>query len=70
MPRKSLWPTLRMVLGSILGIIGFGTLSMGFVGLSAGQMGLGVFEILLGVFLALGALAPMRKAPREHLRER
>ncbi len=62
---KSLWPTIRMVLGSILGIIGFGTLSMGFVRLSVAQMGLGIIEILLGVFLALGALSPMRKSSHQ-----
>lgn len=66
MPRKSLWPMLRMSLGSVLGIIGFGTLSMGFVSLSGAQMVLGVIEILVGVFFALGVLSPMRKpkAPR------
>ncbi|WP_243239884.1 hypothetical protein [Sulfobacillus harzensis] len=66
MRSKSIWSMIRMVLGSILGIIGFGTLSMGFVGLNGAQMGLGVFEILLGVFLALGALSPMRKASHQH----
>lgn len=63
---QSICPTIRMVLGSILGIIGFGTLSMGFVGLRTAQMGLGLFEILLGMFLALGALSPMRKPSHRH----
>lgn len=52
---------LRMSIGSVLGIIGFGTLSMGFVSLSGIQMAVGVLEILAGVFFALGVLAPMRK---------
>lgn len=52
---------LRMVLGSVLGIVGFGTLSLGFVGLSVARMGLGVLEILVGTFLALGVMAPLRK---------
>ena len=52
---------IRMSVGSVLGIIGFGTLSLGFVNLSAARMLFGVFEILLGTFLALGVMAPLRK---------
>ncbi len=59
--KNSLWPTLRMILGSILGIIGFGTLSMGFVGLNPSRMAFGVAEILLGVFISLGVMSPLRK---------
>ncbi|MCY0864976.1 MAG: hypothetical protein OWQ57_08505 [Sulfobacillus sp.] len=51
---------LRMIVGSVMGIVGFGTLSLGFVQLSGGTMGLGVLEILAGTFLALGVMAPLR----------
>ncbi len=57
---------LRMSLGSVLGIIGFGTLSMGFVHLSPGQLTLGLCEILLGTFVALGTMAPLRKRRAQH----
>lgn len=60
-PSKRLWVLLRMSLGSGLGIIGFGTLSLGFVNLSAPRMLLGVVEIVAGTFLALGVMAPLRK---------
>jgi len=49
-----------MIVGSVIGIVGFGTLSLGFVQLSGGTMGLGVLEILAGTFLALGVMAPLR----------
>jgi hypothetical protein len=55
-----LGPLLRMVIGSALGILGFGTLSDGFVSLNARVMGLGILEIALGTFVALGVLAPLR----------
>lgn len=61
MPVSRLWVLLRMSVGSVLGIVGFGTLSFGFVGLSAPEMLLGVFEILAGSFLALGVMTPLRK---------
>lgn len=61
MHRKQLWSLARMSLGSVLGIIGFGTLSMGFVHLSAVGMLVGLLEILAGAFVALGVMTPLRK---------
>jgi hypothetical protein len=64
MSRKSRAPwgaTLRMVGGSVLGILGFGTLSVGFEQLAARTMAMGGLEILLGTFLALGVMAPLRR---------
>ncbi|MCY0879907.1 MAG: hypothetical protein OWU84_13335 [Firmicutes bacterium] len=63
---KQVWSLLRMSVGSVLGIIGFGTLSMGFVELSVPEMAIGVFEILLGAFIALGVMAPLRKHKAQH----
>ncbi len=51
----------RMSLGSVLGIVGFGTLSLGFVHLSYEGLTLGLFEILFGAFVTLGVLTPLRK---------
>jgi len=66
---RRIWVLLRMSVGSVLGIVGFGTLSLGFVNLDTPRMGLGVLEILLGTFLALGVMAPLRKSKRtENLR--
>ena len=56
-----LWYLIRMSVGSVLGIIGFGTLSLGFVDLSGMRMALGVFEIFIGTFIALGVMSPLRK---------
>jgi uncharacterized membrane protein YphA (DoxX/SURF4 family) len=61
MHRKQLWSLARMSLGSVLGIIGFGTLSMGFVHLSGVGMLVGLLEILAGAFVALGVMTPLRK---------
>lgn len=61
MPRNKLWHMVRMALGSVLGVIGFGTLSMGFVALNVPSMALGVGEILLGAFVALGVMSPLRR---------
>lgn len=55
-----------MVVGSALGIIGFGTLSSGFVDLSVPTMVMGVIEILVGTFFALGVLSPLRRRPVQH----
>lgn len=57
---RQIWALVRMVVGSVIGIVGFGTLSMGFVRLSGAVMGQGVLEILLGTFIAMGVLAPIR----------
>ncbi len=54
----------RMVVGSVLGVVGFGTLSYGFVGLHPPTMLVGVTEIGVGSLLALGVLAPLRKQRR------
>ncbi len=61
MPRNKVWHMLRMALGSVLGVIGFGTLSLGFVALNMPNMALGIGEILLGAFVALGVLSPLRR---------
>ena len=61
MRRNRTWYLIRMMVGSVLGIIGFGTLSLGFVNLSGGRMAFGVLEILLGTFVALGVMSPLRK---------
>ncbi|MCY0898475.1 MAG: hypothetical protein OWU33_05975 [Firmicutes bacterium] len=63
---KQLWSLLRMSVGSVLGIIGFGTLSMGFVQLNVAEMLVGVFEILLGAFIALGVMTPLRRHKTQH----
>lgn len=61
MPHNKLWHMVRMAIGSVLGVIGFGTLSLGFVGLNGASMALGVGEILLGAFVALGVMSPLRR---------
>lgn len=66
MRRKWSWSLVRMVVGSALGIIGFGTLSSGFVDLSVSTMVMGVIEILVGTFFALGVLSPLRRRPVQH----
>lgn len=58
---SQLWHLVRMSIGSVLGIIGFGTLSLGFVHLSGVGMVLGFVEILLGAFIALSVMSPLRK---------
>lgn len=63
MPRN-LWAVARMVLGSVLGTLGFATISMGFVHLSPERLVLGLVEVLGGVFFALGVMAPLRKTGR------
>ncbi|MCL4319547.1 MAG: hypothetical protein M1596_06640 [Firmicutes bacterium] len=52
---------LRMIVGSVLGILGFGTLSLGFEQLNGETMIVGVIGILLGTFIAMGVLAPLRR---------
>lgn len=59
--RRHVWGLVRMVGGSVLGIVGFGTLSMGFVHLSGSELLVGLIEVLGGAFLALGVLSPLRK---------
>ncbi len=61
MRRNRWWAFVRMVLGSIIGVIGFGTLSYGFIYLSLGRSALGVVEILFGAWIAMGVMAPLRK---------
>jgi hypothetical protein len=56
-----LGPLIRMSVGCMLGIVGFGTLSGGFVSLNEAEMALGVFEILIGTVVALGVMAPLRR---------
>lgn len=62
MRRSQAFVLIRMSVGSVVGIIGFGTLSFGFVDLSVPRMLFGVVEILAGTFLALGVMAPLRKS--------
>lgn len=62
MRHLKIWGLVRMSVGCVLGIIGFGTLSIGFVNLSGLRMMLGVIEILAGTFVALGVMSPLRKA--------
>ncbi|MCL5115899.1 MAG: hypothetical protein M1272_01975 [Firmicutes bacterium] len=56
--------TVRMVLGSAIGVVGFARLSLGFVHLNASIMLAGVVQILLGTFLTMGLMAPLRKPNR------
>ncbi len=60
MPRN-LWAMARMVLGSVLGTIGFATVSLGFVHLTPAGLALGLVEILLAAFIVLGVMVPLRK---------
>ncbi len=64
MRRSQAFVLIRMSVGSVVGIMGFGTLSFGFVDLSVPRMLFGVVEILAGTFLALGVMAPLRKSKR------
>lgn len=64
-PRKWL-AMLRMIVGSVLGILGFGTLSIGFEQLNGVIMIVGVIAILLGTFIAMGVLAPLRQGKHNH----
>ncbi len=52
----------RMGVGSILGIVGFGTISLSILPFRGGQLGLGLGELALGTVLALGVLTPLRTA--------
>lgn len=61
MPRSRIWSLARMIIGSVIGVIGFGTLSLAFVHLSAGGLAAGLVEILVGAFIALGVMSPLRK---------
>lgn len=51
---------LRMTLGSVLGIVGFGTLSLALMTFNGGGLLLGLGELAVGTFLALGVLSPLR----------
>lgn len=57
---KQAFGILRLALGSILGIVGFGTISLGLLPFKASAFGTGVGELAVGTVLALGVLTPMR----------
>ncbi len=61
LPRDRWFPALRALIGSVLGIIGFGTLSLGFAQWHISNLLLGLGEMLIGTFLALGVLTPLRR---------
>jgi hypothetical protein len=56
----------RMALGSLLGIVGFGTISLAILPFRGEQLGMGLGELALGTVLALGVLTPLRTA-RHHV---
>lgn len=56
---------LRMTVGSVLGILGFGTLSLALMPFNGGGLLLGLGELVLGTFLALGVLSPLRNRGRQ-----
>ena len=59
---RPMWgAAIRMMIGSLLGVLGFGTLSEGFVNLNGQTMLIGAASILVGTFLALGVLGPLRR---------
>ncbi len=51
---------IKMLVGCVIGVVGFATLSSGFVTLLGTEMMTGLGEILLGTFLVMGVLAPLR----------
>lgn len=51
----------RMILGSVLGIIGLSTVSVAFAHRSTADLAVGLFEILLGAFVALGVSSPIQR---------
>lgn len=55
---------LRMAGGSVLGIAGFGTISLAIMPFRGEQLGLGLGELALGTVLALGVLTPLRTSRR------
>lgn len=62
MPLSRLGALLRMSVGSVLGILGFGAVSLGFVDLSVPRILFGFLIIGLGTVLALGVTAPLRRS--------
>ncbi|WP_207711398.1 hypothetical protein [Sulfobacillus harzensis] len=57
--------TVRMALGSAIGVMGFARLSLGFVHLNGPEMLMGIVQILVGTFLTIGVMAPLRHARRQ-----
>lgn len=45
----------------VVGVLGFGTVSLGVVHFSESSIALGLGEIAVGGFVALGVLAPLRR---------
>lgn len=61
MGRPPAVPLIRLVVGLVLGVLGFGTVSLGVVHLSEASIALGIGEIAVGGFVALGVLTPLRR---------
>jgi hypothetical protein len=49
-----------MILGSLLGILGFGRISLALFPFRPGALGVGLAEIVLGTLLVLGIITPVR----------
>ncbi len=49
-----------MILGSLLGILGFGRISLALFPFRPGALGVGLAEIILGTLLVLGIITPVR----------
>ncbi len=62
MGRPPAAPLIRLVVGLVLGVLGFGTVSLGVVNLSEASIALGLAEIAAGGFVALGVLTPLRRS--------
>ncbi|MCY0909978.1 MAG: hypothetical protein OWR62_16515, partial [Sulfobacillus thermotolerans] len=58
--RRSL-EMIRFALGSVLGILGFGTISLALFPFRAGTFFLGIGELGIGTVLALAVMAPVRR---------
>lgn len=58
-------PLIRLVVGLVLGVLGFGTVSLGVVNLSEASVAVGLVEIAVGGFVALGVLTPLRRRPKD-----
>ncbi|WP_053960441.1 hypothetical protein [Sulfobacillus thermosulfidooxidans] len=52
---------IRFTLGSVFGILGFGTISTAIFPFRAKIMGLGLLFLVIGTFITLGTLSPLRK---------
>lgn len=52
---------LRFTLGSVFGILGFGTISTALFPFRGQTVGLGILLLIIGTFIALGTLSPLRK---------